>query len=52
MCDHQGFDPNSADYDCRTAPWWQQWNTDTVTTISEYQANLLLIDVRTGLCII
>jgi ankyrin repeat protein len=47
MCD-QGFDPNSADYDCRTALMVaaMKGNTDAVTTILEYQANPNQVDVH------
>jgi CRP-like cAMP-binding protein len=47
MCD-QGFDPNSADYDCRTALMVaaMKGNADAVTTILEYQANPNQIDVH------
>jgi ankyrin repeat protein/CRP-like cAMP-binding protein len=47
MCD-QGFDPNSADYDCRTALMVaaMKGNTDAVTTILECQANPNQVDVH------
>jgi ankyrin repeat protein len=47
MCD-QGFDPNSADYDCRTALMVAAMKgfTDTVELILEYNANPNLVDMH------
>lgn len=47
MCD-QGFDPNSADYDFRTALMVAavKGNTETITKLLEYQANPNLVDMH------
>jgi CRP-like cAMP-binding protein len=47
MC-NQGFDPNSTDYDCRTALMVasMKGNTETVSKILEYEANPNLVDTH------
>lgn len=47
MCNH-GFDPNTPDYDCRTALMVasMKGNTETVLKILEYEANPNLVDTH------